>query len=103
MQVSPIPPAGGRLLLNATARDAAGNVGAAATVTVQLSDVVAPDVVSTAPANAASAVDPLSSVTIRFSEPMNRTTLNATSIQLLRGTTPVPAALAIAGSDDSSR
>ena len=100
VNVSPIPAAGGTLTLNASARDAAGNAAAAPAVTIQLRDVVAPDVISTVPINGASAVDPLSTVLVRFSEPMDRATLNATSLQLLRGTTVVPVSLAIGATDD---
>ena len=59
VNVSPIPAAGGTLTLNASARDAAGNAAAAPAVTIQLRDVVAPDVISTVPINGATAVDPL--------------------------------------------
>ena len=100
VNVSPIPAVGGTLTLNASARDAAGNPAATAAVTIQLRDVVAPDVISTVPINGASAVDPLSTVVVRFSEPMDRATLNTTSLQLLRGTTAIPVSLAVGGTDD---
>ena len=86
--------------MNASARDAAGNVGNGAAVSVRLADVVPPDVVSVAPADGATNIDPFTSVVVRFSEPMDRATLNAASIQLLRGSTAVATALVIGGNDD---
>ncbi|MGE5243271.1 MAG: Ig-like domain-containing protein [Betaproteobacteria bacterium] len=100
VNVTPIPAAGGTLTLNATARDAAGNNGTAPPVTIRLTDVVAPDVVSTAPAGGATGVDPQTAIVARFSEPMNPATLNAASIQLQRAGAAVPASLAVSGNDD---
>jgi hypothetical protein len=67
---------------------------------VQLDDVVAPDVVSTTPANGATGVDPLAAVVVRFSEAMNRSTLSAASLELRRASTIVPVSIAIGANDD---
>src|SRR5206468_12665608 len=98
--VTPLPAAGGTLTFNASARDAAGNIGNATGVSVRLADVVPPDVVSVAPVNGATNVDPFTSIVVRFSEPTDRATLNGASIQLLRGSTVVATSLVIGGNDD---
>ena len=95
-------PTGGTLNLNASARDAAGNTGTATGVTVQVRDVVAPTVASVQPANsAATGVSPAASVTVTFSEPMNRAALTTSSVRLTAGATAVPVALAVSADDRS--
>jgi hypothetical protein len=100
VNVSPLPPTGGSLALNASARDAAGNVGNAGTIVVHLSDVVPPDVTSTTPANGSTNVDPFTAVTVQFSEPLNPSTLNSSSVQLLRAGVPVATSLIVSGNND---
>jgi hypothetical protein len=98
--VTPLPATGGTLTLNASARDAAANVGSAATVTVRLLDVVAPDVLTTTPGSGATGVDRQAPIVVRFSEPMDRATLTTASVRLRRGATVEPTALIVAASDD---
>ncbi len=100
VNVSALPVAGGTLTVTGSARDAAGNSGIASTVTVQLDDVVAPDVLSTTPADGATGVDPLAAIAVHFTEPMNLATLTAASIQLRRGATVIPTSIVIGGNDD---
>ena len=94
-------PTGGTLNLNASARDAAGNTGTATGVTVQVRDVVAPTVASVQPESAATGVSPTASVTVTFSEPMNRAALTTSSVRLTAGATVVPVALAVSADDRS--
>ena len=94
-------PTGGTLNLNASARDAAGNTGTATGVTVQVRDVVAPTVASVQPESAATGVSPAASVTVTFSEPMNRAALTTSSVRLTAGATVVPVALAVSADDRS--
>ena len=97
---SPLP-IGGTLNLNASARDAAGNTGTATGVTVQVRDVVAPTVASVQPESAATGVSPAASVTVTFSEPMNRAALTTSSVRLTAGATAVPVALSVSTDDRS--
>lgn len=98
----PAPPiSGGTLSLNASARDAAGNVGIATGVSLSVLDVVAPAVTSIAPSNGATNVDTGIAVAIAFSEPMARATLTPATIRLSAGATAVPSALTIAPDDRS--
>jgi hypothetical protein len=100
LTVTPHPVAGGTVTLNATARDAAGNQGNATAVTFRLQDVVPPDVASTVPADGATGIDQSTAVNVRFTEPMDRTTLTAANIRLRRGADVIAAAIAIAPTDD---
>jgi hypothetical protein len=93
------PAAGGTLTLAASARDAANNVGSAAPVVVSVLDVVAPDVAGVTPAHGATAVDPQTAIVVEFSEPMDRATLNASTLALSQGGTPVPTAIAFTTDD----
>lgn len=57
----------------------------------------APSVLTTGPANASTDVARNPSITATFSEPMNATTLNATTFVVMNGTTPVPGTVTYAG------
>jgi hypothetical protein len=57
----------------------------------------APSVLTTGPANAAIGVARNPSITATFSEPMNATTLNATTFVVMNGSTPVPGTVTYAG------
>lgn len=94
------PPTGGALTLDARARDAAGNQGTAASVAVNVRDVVAPTVAEVSPANGAIGVDPAVVVSVRFSEPVARASVTATSVSL---TTPAGAVPATIGFSDGDR
>ena len=89
------PAAGGSLTLSASARDAAGNVGAVAPVVVQVLDFVAPAVAAITPANGATGVDPQAVVSVEFSEPMNGATLTPANLLLVRGPTPEPVGITV--------
>jgi hypothetical protein len=93
------PAAGGSLTLTATARDAAGHLGNATTVVVDVLDVVAPAVSTVVPANNAVNVDAAASVAVTFSEAMSRATLNTGTLRLAVGATPVPVTIVIASDD----
>jgi len=95
-----VPSRGGSVSFSVSARDAAGNVGAATTVTVQITDVVAPDIASTTPASGATGVDPAAAIVVRFTERMDRTSLNGAAVQLRRGPAAVPATIGIDAADE---
>ena len=94
-----LPPTGGTLTLTATARDAAGNQASAAPVTVTVRDVVAPDIVLVTPASGAGAVEPDTQIIVRFSEPIDRATVTASSVRLAMAGTAVPATIGFAEAD----
>ena len=85
-----LPRMGGRLMLGATARDAAGNTGTAVAVLVNVRDVVAPDVAAVTPPDGASGVDPQTAVVVQFTEPMDAETLTPENLTLSRDGTPEP-------------
>lgn len=89
------PAAGGTLVLGATARDEAGNVGQASGVTVLVRDVVAPTVLATQPADGAISVDPQAVVVVQFSEPMDPATLSAANLTLSRSGVPEPVIVSV--------
>ena len=84
-----------------TATDLVGNPMAAdytwSFATGTAPDTTPPEVVSTDPADDATAVLLGTSVTATFSEAMDPATIGATSLTLLDGTTPVPGAVSYAG------
>jgi hypothetical protein len=77
-----LPVSGGTLTLTASARDAAGNSAAAAPVTINVRDVVAPDVVSVLPAAGATGVEPTAPIVVRFSEAIDRASVTAASARV---------------------
>ncbi len=85
-----LPPTGGTLTLTATARDGAGNQGSAVPVTVNVRDVVSPDIVLVTPAAGVSGVEPDVSPVVRFSEPIDRASVTSASLRLTTGGSPVP-------------
>jgi hypothetical protein len=93
--ISPLPPAGGTLALAGSARDAAGNQGAA-TLNVTVLDVVAPTVIAVSPADGTTNVDPGTSVLVSFSEPMNAASLTSSSVRLASGGTAVQSTATVA-------
>jgi hypothetical protein len=97
--IAPPPISGGALTLTATATDAAGNTGSAGAITLHVLDVVAPDVASTDPTAGATKVDPGVTPTLTFTEPIDRNTLTGATVQLRRGATAIPAAIAVAPGD----
>jgi hypothetical protein len=90
------PISGGSLTLTGTARDAAGNQGTSAPVSVSVLDVVPPAVAGVAPANGATGVAADAVVTVTFSEPVAGATVTAASFKLLAGATPVNSVLTVA-------
>jgi hypothetical protein len=94
-----LPPTGGSLTLSASSRDGAGNQATAATVTVSVLDVVAPQVVLVSPATGAVEIEPTVAPVIQFSEPIARTSVTAGSLTLTSGGTPVSASFAFGDSD----
>lgn len=98
--ITPLPATGGTVVLTASARDAAGNNGLAQAVQIELTDVVPPDVLSTQPQDGATAVDPASAVTVRFTEPMDPASITSTTVQLRRGSDVIASALALAPTRD---
>ncbi len=60
-------------------------------------DVIPPTVVSVVPANNAGSVATSSNITVTFSEPMNTSTINSSTITLKRGTTAVSGTVAVSG------
>ncbi|MEN3340225.1 MAG: large repetitive protein, partial [Acidobacteriota bacterium] len=92
------PATGGTVVLNATARDNAGNQ-ASAVVTVTVRDVVAPGIILVTPASEAGAVEADAAIVVRFSEPIARATVTATSIRLTLAGAAVTAAIGYADGD----
>ena len=91
------PPAGGILVLSATARDAAGHQGTAAPVVVTVRDVVAPRVLTVSPADGATDVDLQIVPTVQFSEPVRAETVTAATVSLMAGQTEVPVSVSLSG------
>ena len=94
-----LPPTGGTLTVTATARDGAGNQASSAPVTVTVRDVVSPDVVLVTPSAGLVGVEPDVSVTVRFSEAVDRASVTAASLRLTRGGTLVPTTLNFSDGD----
>ncbi len=96
-----LPPTGGTLTLTATARDGAGNLASSAPVTVNVRDVVSPDVILVTPASGAGSVEPNVQIVLRFSEAVDRSSVTTASIRLTTNGAAVPFAIAFAdgGSD----
>ncbi len=87
------------------ATDAAGNpMGAPKTWTFVTADVVAPTVTAVVPANAATNVPLNTTVRVTFSEPMNATTINTTTVTLrpTAGATPVAATVTYDGATNTA-
>ena len=78
------PPAGGTLVLRASARDEAGNAVQSDAVSVRIRDVVPPAVAAVHPADGAAAVDPNTTVSIEFTEPMDGASLTSAALTLSR-------------------
>jgi methionine-rich copper-binding protein CopC len=92
----PTPPAtGGALTLSAVARDAAGNTGSAAAVSLTVLDVVAPTVQAVVPADGATGVDPAASIVLTFSEPLDASTVSAAAVRLARSGVSVAASVSL--------
>ncbi|QYZ65331.1 MAG: hypothetical protein OI74_04575 [Gammaproteobacteria bacterium (ex Lamellibrachia satsuma)] len=79
------PPAGGSVTLNATARDLGGNLANATPVSVNILDVVGPEVIEVTPADGASEVDLAATVVVRFSEAIDPASVTAASLTLVNG------------------
>jgi hypothetical protein len=94
-----LPPTGGTVTLTATARDEAGNQGSAAPVTVTVRDVVAPDVVMVTPQSGLAAVEPDASMTVQFSEPIDRSTVTTATLRLMSGGVAVPITFGFSNGD----
>jgi len=94
------PPTGGALTLDARARDAAGNQGHGGVGGGERPRRGAPTVAEVSPANGAIGVDPAVVVSVRFSEPVARASVTATSVSL---TTPAGAVPATIGFSDGDR
>ena len=94
-----LPPTGGSVTLMATARDEAGNQASAAPVTIVVRDVVAPDIVQVTPEAGLGAVEPDASITVRFSEPIDRSTVTAASLRLMSGGAATPVTFGFSNGD----
>jgi hypothetical protein len=94
-----LPVSGGTLTLTATARDAAGNQGVAAAVTVSVRDVVPPQVSQVTPPGGATGVDPTIVIRVQFSEPIDRSSVTATTLRLRLGSTAVPVTMSFSSGD----
>ena len=92
-----ILPTGGSLTLTVTATDVGGNQ-ANASRTLTVLDVVPPAVTAIVPAAGAADVAVTTAVTVQFSEPIDRSTVTATSMRLT-GTSAVPVTFAFADND----
>lgn len=79
------PPTGGSVTLNATARDLGGNLSSAASVTVNILDVVGPEVVEVVPADGTLEVGLGTTVNVRFSEAIDPASVTAASLTLTDG------------------
>jgi hypothetical protein len=77
-----LPPNGGTVTLNASARDASGNQTNASPVVLQVLDVVAPTLLSVLPASGSISVEPASSIVLQFSEPVARASIVPASVSL---------------------
>lgn len=76
--------ANGKHTYTARATDRAGNVSAASAPRSIIVDKVAPRVLKTAPANGAAGIAPATNVTVTFSEPMKKGTINKHTFTLRR-------------------
>ena len=94
-----LPPTGGSVTLTATARDEAGNQASAAPVTVVVRDVVAPDIIAVTPQSGLGGVEPGASITVRFSEPIDRSTVTAASVRLTSGGSATPVTFGFSNGD----
>ncbi|MEQ1868664.1 MAG: Ig-like domain-containing protein [Vicinamibacterales bacterium] len=94
-----LPPTGGTLTLTASARDGAANQGNATSVVLSVRDVVSPDVVAVTPVAGLFGVEPDASLTVRFSEPVDRSSVTGASLRLTRGGTPVAVSLIFSDGD----
>ncbi|MBA1443921.1 MAG: Ig-like domain-containing protein [Chromatiales bacterium] len=79
------PPTGGSVTLNATARDLGGNLSSATSVTVNILDVVGPEVVEVVPADGTIEVGLGTTVNVRFSEAIDPASVTAASLTLADG------------------
>jgi len=68
-------------------------------VTVNVRDVVSPDVVLVTPAAGATGVDPNTAPSVRFSEPVDRSTITTATLRLTSGGTPVPSTVSFFDGD----
>ena len=93
-----ILPTGGSLTLTVTATDAGGNQ-ANATRPLTVLDVVPPAVTAIVPAGGAADVAVSTTVSVQFSEPIDRATVTAASMRLTTGTSAVPVTFAFADND----
>ena len=66
---------------------------------VAVRDVVAPVIVSVSPAAGSVGVDVGVAAVVRFSEPLNRSTVTAATLRVTRNGTVVPAAVAFSDAD----
>ncbi|HAV61008.1 MAG TPA: hypothetical protein DCY13_01415, partial [Verrucomicrobiales bacterium] len=78
------PVNGGSVVLSLTARDAAGNDSATATLPLRLPDTTAPTIVSVVPAAGSTSVDIAQTLRVVFSEALDTNTVNATTFALSR-------------------
>jgi len=94
-----LPPTGGTLTLTGTIRDAAANQTTSTPVTVNVRDVVAPDITQVAPASGATAVEPDAAIVLRFSEPIDRASVTSASLRLTKAGVAVPTSTAFSEGD----
>jgi hypothetical protein len=91
-------PTGGSLTLTVTAKDGAGNQ-TTATRAVAVLDVVPPAVVLIDPPDAAVDVDPNTTITVQFSEPIARASVTEATLRLATGGTAVPVTYGFSNGD----
>lgn len=93
-----IPLALGSNNVRITAADAFGNVGTVTRTIQRVPDVTAPTVIATSPAKDAQGVPVNATLSVRFSEPMDPTSLNGTTFVLLDSSNnAVPGAVSVVG------
>src|SRR5207302_244140 len=89
------------LTLAASARDGAGNTANAGSVIVSVLDVVPPTIVLLSPPAGSVDVEPTTSVTVQFSEPIARSSVTSASLSLANGATPIAVNYTFGDSDRS--
>jgi hypothetical protein len=80
-----VPLAMGANSITLTVTDSAGNIGRNTIVVTRITDTTPPTVVSASPVSGASGVGINASVTVTFSEEMDQSTINTTTVTLMDG------------------
>jgi 5-hydroxyisourate hydrolase-like protein (transthyretin family) len=94
-----LPVSGGTLTLTALARDGQNNQASASPVSVNILDVVAPQLMATTPSAGATGIEPTLTLAVNFSEAVSRATVTTSSVSLLDGGTVIPVTLGFGDGD----